>query len=369
MEAEQRQTSCLRYVGIDLGKREYTMAIIGTDGKMKIHEGKTSVQGRQALYRLLEKTDKVAIEAGNLSFIFAREIMERVGSAVRILNAGKLPFIWNEPTKTDKEDAMKLAHVIEERRDEKLPLVPLPSEKELARRKLLANYGREQRNRTKQVNTLHALFVHQGHTTVVKKNLATTAKRQEVIGLLSGQERDEAEWILKYLELHEQRLAELKGKMVEEGKDDEDMKRLQTVAGVGPVVAYAYVAHVGDGSRFTRAAQVSNYLGFVPRLDYSGTIQRQGHISKRGNGYLRSLLVQAAWTMVRCKDGGVLRERYRYMTVTKGLNKKKSIVSIARRMTELLYSLLKNKGEYEVRPWNGCRGAGTNLAERALGSA
>ncbi|GHV01068.1 hypothetical protein FACS189483_11290 [Spirochaetia bacterium] len=60
------------------------------------------------------------------------------------------------------------------------------------------------------------------------------------------------------------------------------MKRLQSVAKVGPVVAYAYVAHVGDGSRFSRAAQVSNYLGFAPRLDYSGTIQWQGHISKRG---------------------------------------------------------------------------------------
>jgi len=58
-----------RYVGIDLGKREYTMAIINRNGKMSIHHGKTSGQGRQALYRLLEKTDKVALEAGNLAFI------------------------------------------------------------------------------------------------------------------------------------------------------------------------------------------------------------------------------------------------------------------------------------------------------------
>jgi transposase len=343
------------------------MAIIGRNGKMKLHEGKTSMQGRQGLYRLLEKGDKVAIEAGNLAFIVAREIMERVGSEVRVLNSAKLPLIWDAPTKTDKEDAMKLAHLIEERRDEKLPLVPLPGEQEMARRKLLANYGREQRNRTKQINTLHALFVHQGHTTVVKKQLATAAKRQEVIGVLYGQEREEAEWILKYLELHEMRLAELKKQITAEAKEDEDMRRLQSVAGVGPVVAYAYVAHVGDGSRFTRAAQVSNYLGFVPRLDYSGTIQRQGHISKRGNGYLRGLLVQAAWSMVRCKNGGALRERYRFLTATMGRSKKKSIVSIARRMAELMYSLLKNKKEYEVRPWDGGGGGpASKLAEQAL---
>ncbi|MCL2601583.1 MAG: hypothetical protein FWD91_02085 [Treponema sp.] len=58
----------------------------------------------------------------------AREIMERKGCQVRVLNPAKLPFIWDAPTKTDKEDARKLAHLIEERRDERLPLVPLPSE-------------------------------------------------------------------------------------------------------------------------------------------------------------------------------------------------------------------------------------------------
>src|SRR5215510_14495319 len=138
MEAEKR-----RFVGIDLGKREYTMAIIGKNGKMSVHQGKTSVQGRQALYGKLEKSDKVALEAGNLAFIVAREIMERIGSEVRVLNASELPFIWDAPTKTDREDATKLAHLIEERRDEKLPIVPLPSEKEMERRKLLANYSRE----------------------------------------------------------------------------------------------------------------------------------------------------------------------------------------------------------------------------------
>jgi transposase len=209
--------------------------------------------------------------------------MERVGSEVRMLNSAKLPLIWDAPTKTDKEDAMKLAHLIEERKDEKLPLVPLPSEQEMERRKTLASYGREVRNRTKQINTLHAMFVHQGHTTVVRKDLATTERRQKAIELLRGQDREEAEYILKHLELHEQRIDGLRKKIKKEAKADEDMKRLQSIAGVGAIVAYAFIAHVGDGSRFSKAAQVSNYIGFVPRLDYSGTIQRHGHISKRGN--------------------------------------------------------------------------------------
>jgi transposase len=357
-----------RYVGIDLGKREYTLAIIGKKGKMSIYQGKTSLHGRQALYRLLEKGDKVALEAGNLAFIMAWEIVKQVGSEVRVLNAAKLPFIWDTPTKTDKEDAMKLAHLVEERRDEKLPIVPLPSEEEMGRRKLLANYRREIRNRTRHINTLHALFVHQGHTTVVKKDLSNDEKRQETVKALSGQEREEAGWLLKYLKLHEQRIAELRERMQQEAMKDEAMKLLQTIAGVGPIVAYAYVAHVGDGSRFTRGAQVSNYVGFVPKLDYSGTILRQGHISKRGNGYLRGLLVQAAWSMVRSKNGGALRERYQYIT-GKGISKKKTIVSIARRLSEMMYAILRSKQVYEARPWKRCQGAGEALAKQALKSA
>ena len=129
------------------------------------------------------------------------------------------------------------------------------------------------------------------------------------------------------------------------------MRRLQTIAGVGPVVAYAFLAHVGNGERFGSGVQVSNFLGFVPRLDYSGTIRRHGHITKHGNGYLRGLLVQAAWMTVRSKNGGALRDRYAHLTREQGKGKKKTIVAIGRRMAELMYSMLRGKTDYEVRAW------------------
>jgi len=68
----------------------------------------------------------------------------------------------------------------------------------------------------------------------------------QAVDILRGQDREEAEYILKHLELHEQRLEELRKKIKKESKTDENMKRLQGIAGVGPIVAYAFVAHVGD---------------------------------------------------------------------------------------------------------------------------
>ena len=87
----------------------------------------------------------------------------------------------------------------------------------------------------------------------------------------------------------------MQDKIQQEAKNDAGMQNLQSIPGVGPVVAYAFTAHIGDGSRFSTGAQVSNFIGFVPRLDYSGTIQHNGPITKHGNGYVRGLLVQ-----VRC---------------------------------------------------------------------
>ena len=341
-----------RFVGIDLGKREYTMAIIGKNGKVSIHHGKTSVEGRMAMYRLLQKDDRIAIEAGNLTFIIAYEIQKIVGSEVRVLNSAKLPFIWDAPTKTDKEDAIKLAKIVKERKDEQLPLVPLPSKKEMERRETISNYGREMQNRTRLINNLHSLFVKQGITTIVKKDLATAERREEAIKLLTGQELEDAQWQLKYLQMFEDRIKILKDKILKEAKTDELMRLLQTIAGVGPIVAYAFVAYVGDGSRFSKGAQVSNYIGFVPQLYISGTIYRNGHITKRGNGYLRGLLVQAAWAAVFSNSGGALRDRYIDRT-QQGHSKKKTIVAIARRLVELMYSIMKSKEEYEVRPYKG----------------
>jgi transposase len=350
MKSEKR-----RYVGIDLGKRTYTMAVIGKTGKASHSNGRTDSEGRAALYRKLEKGDKVALEAGNLAFIMAKEILEQAGCEVVVLNAGKLALIYGSMKKTDKEDALKLARIVEQFREEQLPVVPLPSEREMRRRKLIQSHTRAVKMRVQMINLVHGLFVHQGITTVGKKELAEKEKRETAVKMLDGQEREEAEWALSAIDLTEGRLARLEEQMAEERQGDRELERLEGVPGVGPVVSLAYAAYVGDGSRFENGAQVSNYLGLVPRVDISGTLVRYGGITKGGNGYLRALLVQGAWALIRSKKGGALKERYEYMTKEKGLGKKKAIVAIGRRLGELLWTLLRQGTEYEVRHFSGTK--------------
>jgi len=354
-----------RYVGIDLGKRTYTMAVVEANGKVTMSNGKTTADGRQKLYRKLEACDKVALEAGNLAFIMVKELEAAVGCRVYVLNPSHLPLIYKTMKKTDKEDSLKLAHILEDCREERLPEVAVPSEVEVKRRKLLGSYRREQRVRNQAVNRLHGLFVAQGITDVVKKNLATVAAREEAVKVLTGLEREEAEHLLACLQQYEKRIEGLEAQIENDAEGDDEIERLQTVPGVGPKVSFAFTAHVA-AERFENASQISNYLGLVPRVYISGDTVRYGKITKRGNGYLRALLVQAAWALVRSKAGGKLKERYLYMTVEKGISKKKAIVAIARRLAELLYTLMRDGTRYEPRPFMAGKKDGGALGRLAL---
>jgi len=252
--------------------------------------------------------------------------------------------------KTDKEDALKLAHIIEDFQEERLPVVPVPSDKEIARRKIIAGYRRAQQSRSRDINRLHALFLGQGITTIVRKDLATDEDRKAAIELLTGLDREEADYLVENLERHEKRLEALEKKVKEGSKEDEVIQRLQSIPGVGPMVSFAFTAHVG-AERFENAGQLSNYIGLVPRVYMSGDTVRYGNITKRGNGYLRALLVQASWSLTRAKKGGKLKERFLYMTIEKSIGKKKSIVAIARRLAELMYVLMRDGTKFEVRPF------------------
>jgi transposase len=362
---EGKKKAVTRYVGIDLGKRTYEVAIVGAKGKVEKSNGKTTIAGRQGLYKKLRAGDKVALEAGNMAFIMVKEIEAAAGCHVYVLNPSRLALIYGSMKKTDKEDALKLAHILEDTNDDRLPVVSVPSDKEMKRRKILACYRRAQQSRNRDINRLHGLFVAQGITTKVRGDLSTAGQREESIKELSGIERQEAEYLLQCLKLHDWQIAALEKAMEKESAGDEQIQRLQSVPGVGPKVAFAFVSYVG-AERFENASQVSNYFGLVPRVYMSGETVRYGRITKRGNSYARALLVQAAWALIRAKAGGKLKERYEYMTVEKSKSKKKAIVAIARRLAELLYILMRDGTSHERRPFIREKKAVEKLAQLAI---
>ena len=125
---------------------------------------------------------------------------------------------------------------------------------------------------------------------------------------------------------------------------DPVVARLQSVPGVGLVVALTFRARIDDVRRFTSAAQVSAALGLVPHEDSSAERRHRGHITKAGPPELRSLLVQAAWACWRSRQGHPLRRWAEAVATRRG--RRIAVVGLARRLSRILFAMWRDGTTY-----------------------
>jgi transposase len=124
---------------------------------------------------------------------------------------------------------------------------------------------------------------------------------------------------------------------------------LQTVPGVGVIVALTFRAHLDTLARFGHAGQVSAAIGLVPREDSSAERRHRGHITKAGPRELRSLLVQAAWACWRSRrraQSATLRAWVEQLAARRG--RRIAVVALARRLSRILYAIWRDGTTFEV---------------------
>lgn len=97
----------------------------------------------------------------------------------------------------------------------------------------------------------------------------------------------------------ERRIRDLDHHLIEQAKQDDVCRRLMTIPGIGPIIATALMATLGDATDFTSGRHLAAWLGLVPRQTSSGGKERLGGISKAGDGYLRRMLVHGARSVMR----------------------------------------------------------------------
>jgi transposase len=141
-------------------------------------------------------------------------------------------------------------------------------------------------------------------------------------------------------------IAEVDARLATQAQADPIVRRLQSVPGVGPVVALTFRAFVDDIGRFGRAGQVSAAIGLVPREDSSAERRHRGHITKAGPRELRSLLVQAAWACWRSRGSGTLRAWVERLAGRRG--KRIAVVALARRLSRILFALWRDQSVFNA---------------------
>lgn len=122
---------------------------------------------------------------------------------------------------------------------------------------------------------------------------------------------------------------------------------LRTVPGVGPIVAAQFVSVIDEAQRFRTAHQVESYLGLVPSEDTTGGKRRLGGISKHGNTYLRALLVQAAWIILRQPARTDPLQRWA-LAVAERRGKRIAVIALARRLAGVLWAMWRDDTVYDA---------------------
>jgi transposase len=123
-------------------------------------------------------------------------------------------------------------------------------------------------------------------------------------------------------------------------------KRLETIPGVGPVIATRIIAEVADPSRFKSGRAFSAWIGLVPKQHSSGGRDKLGHITKKGNPELRRLLVAGAMSMIiRAKLDGFTRHPW-LVRLLERKPTKVAAIALANKMGRMIWALLIKGGKF-----------------------
>jgi transposase len=131
--------------------------------------------------------------------------------------------------------------------------------------------------------------------------------------------------------------------LVQHAATDAVVERLQTVPGVGPIVALTFRAALDRVDRFPSAAHASSSVGLVPREDSSAERQHRGHITKLGSTEARSMLIQAAWSCWRSRTVRTTRLRAWADALAARRGKRIAVVALARRLSRILFAIWRDE--------------------------
>ena len=144
----------------------------------------------------------------------------------------------------------------------------------------------------------------------------------------------------------DERVDEMDKKIKLLASSNEDAKRLQQIPGIGPITATALISAIGDGKQFKRGRDLAAWLGLTPKQHSSGGKDRLLGISKRGDAYLRTLLIHGARAVLRVagnKDD--LRSRW-IQSLCGRRNKNIAAVAVANKNARIVWALLTKKTDF-----------------------
>jgi transposase len=330
-------------IGLDLAK--YVFVVHGVDSHGKVAVRKTLRRDGVAQFFAKLPRCLVGMEASNGAHYWARVLID-LGHDVRLISPQFVtPYV--KSNKNDQNDAEAICEAVGR---PSMRFVPPKSTDQLAiqaihriRRRLIAD-------RVSLVNQIRGLLSE--HGIVIARDISQLRRRLAVIlgndgDGLSEMVRSLMRELQKEMTDLDDRIAIYDRRIREIFRMSEQCRRLSKIEGIGPVTATALIAAVGDRTCFKNGRQFAAWLGLVPKQRSSGGRARLVGISKRGDRYLRTLMIHGARSALSRSSGkqdprslwlGKLRQR-RHPNV--------AAVALANKNARIVWSMLSNDAAYK----------------------
>ena len=308
------------FIGIDVHKKNWDVAIAPEVGNVKRHTQKASAK---VLFDFLKKHypdgDYLAVYESGFSGFSTYYALKEVGIDCIVIHAADVPTTqYEEVMKTDRVDSVKLV-------------------------------------RQKQLSGYKARVKHMLHCNGVQLperfekpgshwSKAFIKWLKEDVALLSST-RNSLDLLILQVETIRVTLLEATKMMrflsqTERYKHKFDL--LMTVPGIGVAVSMCILTEVYDVKRFHNEKEFAAYLGLIPTSHSSGDKVAHGEMTFRGNKQLGPMIIEAAWITI-CKDAGLGSLYLRYK---ERMKPQEAIVRIARKLSNIIFAILKNEKEY-----------------------
>jgi transposase len=330
-------------LGLDIAKRVFHAVGMDERGKIVLRKRLS----RHDLIPFLAKLPPVLIgmEACGGAHYWARRFRAH-GHEVKLM-APQFVKPYVKSNKNDSRDAEAIAEAMTR------PTMRFVPTKEVDQQDLQALHRVRERligARTALVNEVHGLLHEYG--IVIPKGVAKF--RQAVVGKLESEQdkltplSQEMFWkLIDEFAALEKQLAYYQEKLEALATTHPECQRLMTIPGIGPLSATALVAAVSNASAFKNGRQFAAWLGLVPRQYTTGGKERLLGISKRGDTYLRKLLVHGARATIRWVGRKTDRRSQWMRQLVERRGKNRTAVAVANKNARIVWALLTSHQDYQ----------------------
>jgi len=319
--------------GLDVHKDSTYATILNPEGKIV---NQTRMDNERVLSYLSRfKVERVAMESSNQVASLYRELKSK-GYSVMISHPKKTRYIAEAKIKSDRVDSEAIAELA---RLDALPLAYMPDKETAILREQVRRRAFLVRERVKLRVKIKSVLTYEGIRWPSDQGLFT----RKGVEWLHGLNFEPVESYLRVLKPLDDEIRLVSRKLRGVAEDNEDVKLLMTIPGIGYYSALLVKSEIGDVNRFPFGDRLCSYAGLVPSTHASGNTVRHGGITKEGSKWLRWVMVEAAQTHVHKYDTSVTRL---YNRIAERRGKRSAVVAAAHKLLLVCYSVLRNKRPY-----------------------